>query len=90
VSQLYGDQQSSQDASPTIRAVLTHKPEREELNLKPRSDPKPDEDCQTEPQTSTGDAEEGDGSFDAIAMVTRVDTDEDLERHDCPCSMKET
>ena len=89
MSQLYGDQQSSQDASPTIRAVLTHKPEREELNLKPRPDPKPEEDCQTEPQTSTGDAEEGDGLFDAVAMVTRVDTDGDLARHDCPCSMKE-
>jgi hypothetical protein len=49
---------------PTIRAVLTHKPEREELNLKPKPDPKSEEDCQTEPQTSTGEAEEGDGTFD--------------------------
>jgi hypothetical protein len=69
--------------------VLTHKPEREEFNLKPRPDPKPDEDCQTEPQTSTGEAEEGDGTFDAVAMVTRVDTDGDLEEHERPCPMKE-
>jgi hypothetical protein len=75
--------------SPTIRAVLTHKPEREELNPKPKPDPKPEEDCQTEPQTSTGEAEEGDRTFDAVAMVTRVDTDGDLEEHERPCSMKE-
>ena len=74
---------------PTIRAVLTHKPGREELNLKPKPDPKPEEDCQTEPQTSTGEAEEGDGTFDAVAMVTRVDTDGDLEEHERPCPMKE-
>jgi hypothetical protein len=84
VSWLYGDQQSSHDTSPTIRAVLTHKPEREELSLKPRLDPKPEEDCQTKPQTSTGEAEEGDGTFDAVAMVTRVDTDADLEEHERP------
>jgi hypothetical protein len=70
--------------------VLTHKPEREELNPKPRPDPKPEEICQTEPQTSTGEAEEGDGTFDAVAMVTRVDTDGDLEEHERPCPMKET
>ena len=69
---------------PTIRAVLTHEPKREEVNLKPRPDPKPAEDCHTEPQTSTGDAEEGDGTFDAVAMVTRVDTDGDLEEHERP------
>ena len=86
---LHGDQQSSHNSSPTIRAVLTHKPEREELNLKPRPDPKPEEDCQTEPQTSTGEAEEGDGTFDAVAMVTRVDTDGDLEEHERPYPMKE-
>ena len=56
---------------PKIRAALTHKPEREELNHKPEPDPKPEEDCQTEPQTSTGEAE-ADGTFDAVAMVTRV------------------
>jgi hypothetical protein len=74
---------------PTIRAVLTHKREREELNLKPESDPMPEEDCQTEPQTSTGEAEEGDGTFDAVAMVTRVDTDGDVEEYEHPCPMKE-
>ena len=69
--------------------MLTHKPEREELDLKPRPDPKPDEDCEPEPLTSTGEAEEGDERFDAVAMVTRVDTDGDLEEHDCSCPMKE-
>ena len=69
--------------------MLTHKPEREELNLKPRPDPKPEEDCQTQPQTSTGEAEEGDGTFGAFAMVTRVDTDGDLEEHERPFPMKE-
>ena len=65
--------------------MLTHKPEREELNLNPRPDPKPEEDCQTEPhQTSTGEAEEDDGTFGAVAMVTRVDTDGDLEEHERP------
>jgi hypothetical protein len=69
--------------------VLTHRPEREELNLKPRPDPKLEEDCQTEPQMSTGEAEVGDETFDAVAMVTRVDTDRDLEEHERPCPMKE-
>ena len=69
--------------------MLTHKPERDELNLKSKPDPKPEEDCQIEPQTPTGEAEEGDGTFDAIAMVTRVDTDGDLEEHERPCPMKE-
>ena len=69
--------------------MLTHKPEREELNLKSRPDPKPEENCQTESQTSTGEAEEGDGTFDAVAMVTRVDTDGELEEHERPFPMKE-
>ena len=69
--------------------MLTRKPDREELNLKPRPDPKPEEDCQTEPQTSTGEAEEGDGTFDAVARVTRVDTDGELEEHERPFPMKE-
>ena len=69
--------------------MLIHKPEREELILKPRPDPKPEENCQTVPQKSTGEAEEGDGTFDAIAMVTRVDTDGDLEEHERPFPMKE-
>jgi hypothetical protein len=69
--------------------VLTRKWDREELNLKRRPDPKPEGDCQTEPQTSTGEAEEGDGTFDAVARVTRVDTDGDLEEHERPCPMKE-
>ena len=63
-----------------IHAVLTHKSEREELNLKPKPDLKSAEDCQTEPQRSTSEAE-GDGTFDAAAIVTRVDTDRDLEEH---------
>jgi hypothetical protein len=49
----------------------------------------PEEGCQTEPQMPTGEAEEGDGTFDAVAMVTRVDTDGDLEEHERPCPMKE-
>jgi hypothetical protein len=63
-----------------IHAVLTHKSEREELNLKPKPDLKSAEDCQTEPQRSTSEAE-GDGTFDAAAIVTRVDTDRDFEEH---------
>jgi hypothetical protein len=69
---------------PTIRAVLTHKP----LNLKAKPDPKPKEDCQIEPQTSTGEAEEGDRTFDAVAMVTRVDSDGDVEEHEHPSPLK--
>jgi hypothetical protein len=38
---------------------------------------------------STGEAEEGDGTFDAVAMVTRVDTDGDLEEHERSCPKKE-
>ena len=63
-----------------IHAVLIYKSEREELNLKPEPDLKPEEDCQTEPLRSTSEAE-GDGTFDAAAIVTRVDTDRDLEEH---------
>ena len=65
---------------PIIHAVLTHKSEREELNLKRKPDLEPEEDCQTEPQRSTIEAE-GDGAFDAATIVTRVDTDRDLEEH---------
>ena len=58
---------------PTIRATLTHKPEREE--------PKPIGDCQAEPETSTDEAEEADGRFDAVATVMRVkDPDRRLGR----------
>src|SRR5215211_3213412 len=63
-----------------IHAVLTHKSEREEHNVKPKPDLKSEEDCQTEPQRSTSEAE-GDGTFDAAAMVTRMDTDRDFEEH---------
>jgi hypothetical protein len=64
---------------PIIHAVLTHKSEREELSLKLEPDLKPEEDCQTEPQRSTIEAE--DETFDAAAIVTMVDTDRDLEEH---------
>jgi hypothetical protein len=39
--------------------------------------------------STTGEAEEGDGTFDAVAMVTRVDTDGDLEEHERSCPKKE-
>ena len=65
---------------PIINAVLTHESERVELNVKPKPDLKPEEDCQTDPQRSTSEAE-GDGAFDAAAIVMRVDTDRDLEEH---------
>jgi hypothetical protein len=50
-----GDQAATHP--PTILATLTPKPEREEPTPN-SSGPKPDEDCQAEPETSTDGAEE--------------------------------
>jgi len=62
-----------------VRRCLTNRSERSRTPNS--SDPKPIGDCQAEPETSTDEAEEADGRFDAVATVMRVkDPDRRLGR----------
>jgi hypothetical protein len=57
---------------PTIRAALTHKSEREELNPEPERTRSLTRTWQAEPENSKDEAEEVDGRFDAVATIMRV------------------
>ena len=58
------------------------------ITCKELPDPKHEEDCYAEPETSTDEAEEIDGTFDAVTMHTRVlNPHGDLEEHEHPCPM---